>query len=142
MKCFLLQDWVDISGPTAAGNVIQSESGWLDLSGYRDVIAWLDIRETTPASPSTTPTVLYQTAVTKDDGLFTTVATVASPLSTGVTLTTILQDTATVPVARWFRWQIQGAGPPWDLCFRIWLAASCPGRRKLNAARGAAATAR
>jgi hypothetical protein len=135
MKCFLLQDWVDISGP-AGTTVTQSEGGWLDLSGYRDVVAWLDVRQVT-----STPNLLFQTAVTKDDSLFTTAATLRGP-GTGVTLTTVLQDTATVPVARWFRWQLQPAGANWDLMFRIWLAASCPGRRKLNAARSAAPTAR
>lgn len=138
MKSMLLQDWVDISGPgTAGSSVVQSESAWLDLSGYRDAIVWLDVREVTGG-----PSLLYQTAVTRDDSLFATVATL-SPVATGINLTAVLQDTASVPLAHWFRWRIQPVGGvAWDMTFRIWLAASCPGRRKLNAARNAAATQR
>jgi hypothetical protein len=126
VKCFLFQDWVDVSGTATVSSVIQSEPFWLDLAGFRDVIAWLEVRELTNA-----PSLLYQTAPTKDEPLFSTVTTL-SAIGTGVTTTPILQDTASVPLARWFRWQASLAGSAWDISFRIWIAANAPGRANLN----------
>jgi hypothetical protein len=127
VKSFLMQDWVDVSG-SAASTVTQSEPFWLDLSGYRDVVAWLDVRES-----SNSPSVVLQTSPTKDDLFFVTAATLTGagmPLTT----TTILQETASVPLARWVRWQASLAVSAWDISFRLWIAASCPGRRRVNAA--------
>ena len=62
MKCVLLQDWVDVSGLSAASgsSILQSESCWLDMSGVRDIVAWLEIREATNSS------LLLQTSPSKD----------------------------------------------------------------------------
>lgn len=126
MKSFLLQDWLVARG---TGVVTQSERTWLDLSGYRDVVAWLDIRELS----ATPPALAYQTAPAKDELLFASAATVS--LATGLTTTPILQDTATTPLARWFRWQLNFGGVAGDVEFRIWVAANKPGRRGMTTSR-------
>jgi hypothetical protein len=123
VKGLLLQDFITVRTTLPSVFTTQSEQNWLDLSAYRDVILWLDTRE-----QSGSPQLSYQTAVAKDEALFTTITTV-SP-SVGITLTPILQDTASIPVARWFRWQLSGSGG--DITFRIWVAANKPGRRNLN----------
>ncbi len=123
MKCFLLQDFITIRSTTAVATITQSEPGWLDLAAFRDVVFWLDAREQSGSMQLT-----YQTAVAKDDSLFTNVA-ILTP-ATGVTVTPILQDVAAAPLARWLRWQLSGASA--DLTFRIWVAANKPGRRNLT----------
>ena len=122
MRGLLLQDFTTVLA--TVGGLTQSESGWLDLAGYRDVVFWLDVRETAASSQ-----LLYQTAPAKDDSLFATIATI-SPVSVGITTTAVLQDFAAVPVARWIRWQLTGANA--DIMFRIWVSANKPGRRNLS----------
>lgn len=45
MDCFCLQDWVTIQGASGVLSITQGENGWIDLAGYQDVVAWLDVRE-------------------------------------------------------------------------------------------------
>lgn len=125
MKGLLLQDYITIRTTAPAAFITQSELTWLDLSAYRDVVLWLDTREQT--SPNGVQ-IAYQTAPIKDEALFTTLTSLTPAV--GITLTPVLQDSATLPVARWLRWQASGNSA--DITFRIWVAANRPGRRKLN----------
>lgn len=140
MKCFLLQDWMVVRGQgTGVGafvpSVTQSESGWLDLRGYRDLVAWCDVRETTPGFPGG-PVIDYQTSIIKEEMMFTSMAGSVN-LNPGLTVTPMLQDLAIVPLARWVRWQItqpSSVVASWDVSFRIWLSANAPGRAAGRAA--------
>ena len=139
MDSYLLQDYLTLSSPAGGTGVItQSEAGWLDLAAYRDVVAWLEVKELSTSSLS----IAIQTAVAKQELLFATMATSPSPLTTGVATVPMLSDlqsggAGAAPLARWLRWQVSLAGA-WNITFRIWIAANKPGRAALN--RGAAAT--
>lgn len=124
MHCFLAQDWITIRGPNTSPPtfIIQSEACWLDLSGYQNVVAWLDVREW---SGATSISVLFQTAPLKDESMFVTMGTVGVTTNT-LTVTPLLKDATTYPLTRWVRWRAvsNGATGVWDLTFRLWIAAS------------------
>jgi hypothetical protein len=125
MHAFILQDWITIRG--AVTTVTQGEDAWLDLTAYQDVVFWLDCRE---VSGSTTPTITFQTAPTKDESLFTAMAT-ASTLSTTtnptIVKTTLSGASTLTPIARYLRWQLLGPSGTWDATFRVLVAANSPG---------------
>lgn len=131
MKGFILQDWVTIRGASGAVSPIaQSQPFWLDLSDYRDVIAWLHVSELTIDGGGINLLLNYQTAPFEDEQLFNSMS---GPLTinTGVTVTQMLADRSP-PLARFFRWKIEPSGATaavWDVTFRILIAVNRPGYR-------------
>jgi hypothetical protein len=121
MHSFILQDWTTIRGGTGATTVTQGENSWLDLTPYQDIVLWVDVREA-----SGTPTITFQTSPTKDESLFQNIVTGTSMVNNQVTAVKALMSGATVPLARYLRWQINGT-PTWDSTFRVFLAANSPG---------------
>jgi len=131
MEARLLQDYVTIRGAGTQA-IIQSEGGWLDLSGYQDVVFWLEIKEYTVSG--TTITVSFQTAANRDESSFVTIGSVAKDGtgSPGVSVTSVLKDSANSPLARWVRWTSQNSGASaWDITFRLWLTAARIGRGRV-----------
>ena len=124
MHTFVLQDFTTIRGTN--NTVTQSESEWLDLTQYEDVFFWIDCKELT----GTTVTLNIQTSPTKDDSLFTNVysqlltTAIQNPGSTGGKC---LMSTATIPIARYVRWQLTSTAAPFDATLRIFLSANAPG---------------
>jgi hypothetical protein len=127
--CFTLQDWTTVRGSSAVLSFVSGENDWLDLGGFQDVVAWLEVKEFTPTS-GTVLEILYDTSPTKDELLF---ANMLSPFAVaiGLTVTPLLKDTASVPLARWLRWHIVQSGPAaaWDITFRVLVAANRIGAR-------------
>jgi hypothetical protein len=124
MHCFEMQDWVTIRGASVASSTIaESEHQWLDLSDYRDVTLWTEVKAATIGAGAVT--ITFETCPTKDDSMFAVAGTPFSA-ATGVTVTVVHRDTATVPLARWLRWKItqSGAGQAWDVVFRVWVSAA------------------
>ena len=124
MHTFVLQDYITIRG-VSGGTVTQNESGWLDLSAYQDLVFFTDVREVSGG----TVTLNFQTSPTKDEALFTNVTG-----GVGIAAATIragtdkaLLGSATVPVARFLRWTLNGPAAAWDMTFRIYVAANSPG---------------
>jgi hypothetical protein len=123
MHAFILQEWTTIRGSVTT--VTQGEDGWLDLTAYQDLVFWLDCRE---SSGSTTPTIAFQTSPTKDESLFTNItAAVTMTAASTPQVAKALLASATVPVARYVRWQIVGPSGTWDATFRVLVAANAPG---------------
>ena len=123
MHTFVMQDWITVRGNN--NNIIQSESEWLDLTQYEDVVLWVDVREVT----GTTVTLLIQTSPTKDEAFFgvgnvSSMATLSAGTKPPVN---VLMSSATPPIARYLRWQIQGPNATFDATFRIFVAANSPG---------------
>ncbi len=123
MHAFMLQDWTTIRGSVTT--VTQGEDGWLDLTAYQDLVFWVDCRE---QSGSSAPTIAFQTSPTKDESLFTSIVT-ATTLAASATPTVVkaLLASATVPIARYLRWQLTGPSGTWDATFRVLVAANSPG---------------
>ncbi len=129
MRGIMLQDWVTLRGQGGTTTpIIQGQPFWLDLLPYRDVIAWLEVRNFT--TDAGTVQLSYQTSPTQDEGLF---ATMAGPLtvSVGVMITQMIAPIiATVPLSRYFRWLVSPSTAPtnpWDITFRILIAVNQPG---------------
>jgi hypothetical protein len=123
MRSFMLQDWTTIRGGTGVNTVTQQETDWLDLSAFRDVAFWIDVKET-----SGTPILGLQTAPARDDSLFLAMVTnVTLAVATAPTVVQAFAMQANVPIAWWLRWQLSGT-PPWDATFRIFVAANMPCR--------------
>ena len=130
MVPLLLQDWATLRGTAA---VTQSEFGWLDTSGFLDLVTWLEVSEISAG----TLFCAFQTAPTKDETLFTAMNNVdatspsAVPITLGLQVGVYLRDTALCPLSHWLRWQIQNpGGQAWDLTF------GCSSHRDVFARRG------
>ena len=127
MHGFILQDWTTIRGGGSVTTVTQQETDWLDLSPYQDVVFWIDIKETTNNdTPDDSPTLYLQTSPTLEDSFFQSMVTVTMVAAGTPSVVPALMASATVPLARYLRWQIVGA-PGWDATFRIAIAANSPG---------------
>jgi hypothetical protein len=124
MHSFVLQDWTTIRGGAGVTSVTQTETEWLDLSPFQDVVFWIDVREVTNVQLI----LLLQTSPTSDDALF-------QPLIPGMNIVAssspvvvqALMFGASAPLARFVRWQLTCPTTPWDATFRIVLAANAPG---------------
>jgi hypothetical protein len=125
MESFVLQDWMTIRG-AAGTTVTQGESTWLDLSPYEDVVFWLLVSEVT-GSPA--PTLVYQTAPTKDESFFAAQTLgmngsgIALAASTIPVVTSAFAWSAPYPLARFVRWQIIPSSAAYDVTMRIVVAA-------------------
>ena len=121
MYGIVLQDWITIRGASNT-TINQSESAWVGLSAYQDIVFWLDVREITPPTAGNV-TVNYQTAPIKDELLFATMGTSgalttvpANPLVKPILLTAV----PTIPLGRWVRWQLSpSTNAAWDITFRL-----------------------
>ena len=141
MVPFLLQDWLTLQGPSLAGSspITQSEFAWLDMSGYLDLVTWLQVSEISAGNYY----CAFQTAPTKDESLFTAMNDVSvatgTPMALGVQVGVYLRDTALCPLSQWLRWQIiPPASTAWNMTFRIWVSANAPGGLAREHAAGAA----
>jgi hypothetical protein len=133
MEGRLLQDWLTIN---AIGDVkvVQGQPFWLDVSGYRDAIVWLDVREVDAPTPPPTANVqiTYETAPTEDEALFTQLTSPVPMVNNTVTVTQLLGSLQGTPLARFFRWKLSlSVSNPngWDVCFRVLVALNRPGYR-------------
>jgi hypothetical protein len=129
MRTHLAQEFVTIRGP-GVGTLTQSHHAWLHLPEVPSAVAWLDVRELNASGG--TVQMGYQTAPTADETSFMALSgpttTVPFTPSVGVTVTPLVKDFLTVPLARWFRWQITATGTfsaTWDITFRLFLATHC-----------------
>jgi hypothetical protein len=135
MHAFVLQDFVTIRGNSNTLTITQSESEWHDLSGYQDLVAWLDIREIT-VTGNTNVQFNLQTSPLKDEFLFVNMETSPFQATTGLTAPKVRVITLdqlalssspiNVPLGRFVRWQLLAASATgvWDATFRIVLCAN------------------
>jgi hypothetical protein len=133
VHCFVMQPWITIRGQSqTVAPINQSENCWLDLTMYQDVVAWLQVDGVTLGG-LTSVGVAYQTAPIKDELAFVNVTNAVTFNSSGWTIVTpMLASSTSVPLSRWLRWQVvvQGTGGPWDILFRIFIAANAPGPQR------------
>jgi hypothetical protein len=130
MHTFVLQEWTTIRGSSTGSGltIAQGEVGWLDLSPFQDLFAWVDIREVTGSV-----NLFLDTSPTEDENFFVSM-TGANPV-TGVALIAASTPaivklpmlTATVPLSRYLRWRLAGPASTWDVTMRIVVAANSPG---------------
>ena len=127
MRIQCLQPLITLRGASSVTTIVQPESGWLDLGMFRDIVAWLDVREVTSTGGGSV-VLNYQSSPTKEDpatgSLFATMASVTISSAAGVTVTPMLADVITNPLARWLRWQLVATSQTamWDATFRICIA--------------------
>ena len=138
MHTFVLQEWTTIRGASGGtGNpgltIVQSERGWLDLSPFQDLFAWVDVRETTPGVTSNI-NLFFDTSPTEDENFFVSMTGVNVPVISGLVAATtpviikLPMLTAAVPLARFLRWRLfSTVSQTWDVTMRIVVAANSPG---------------
>ncbi len=134
MYGYVLQDWITIRGTipsTGSPDIIQGESGWMGFSSFQDIVFWLDIREASfPAGAPNNLTFNFETAPSKDNNLFTVMASqTLTSLTPGLQALqkVILAANPTVPLATWVRWRLTPGGAStntWDATFRILASAN------------------
>ena len=118
----MLQDWTTVHVTGTAGTVKQSEPTWVDVGDYRDIVLWLETRGVLiPALQSVQ--LYYETSPTKDDGLFSTLASQASLAANTRYIDKVLEaSNPSVPLSKWVRWRLAVTGSPsteWGATFRI-----------------------
>jgi len=133
-RTFLLEDWITIR--SSLTNAFTQDPGrWLDLSGFSDVVIWIDVPEVTPPGGTNTNYVqlTLQTAPSPDDAYFGALApslnfSTASPYYQASVTPFILRSAQSLSVnnlMRFHRWQITPTGSgTWDLTFRIRVVAN------------------
>ena len=127
MHSFILQDWTSIRGGTSVSTITQQETEWLDLGPYQDIVAWVDVKETmNNGVAGGSPTLLIQTSPILEDAFFQSMLTVTMTAAAAPAVLPAMMSSATLPLARYLRWQIVGT-PAWDATFRIAIAANSPG---------------
>jgi hypothetical protein len=114
VQTLLLQDWLTVQ--CSVDSVTQSASSWLDVKEFEDLVFFLDVKQ-----QSGPPTVIsYQTAPARENAAFVTL--LSTSLVAGTTATALLATYASVPVARFLRWQLSADGA-FNTTFRVWVAA-------------------
>jgi hypothetical protein len=131
MHTFVLQDWTTIRGQSGGTgnpgqNIAQGEVGWIDLSPFQDLFAWVDVREVTGSV-----NLFLETSPTEDENFFVSMTSGAA--ITGLTASSspaiikLPMLTAAIPLSRYLRWRLSTASSPWDVTMRIVVAANSPG---------------
>jgi hypothetical protein len=132
MHTFVLQDWVTIRGQ--GFSVAQSEPGWLDLTPFQDLFAWVDVREV--VNGASTVDLYLETAPTEDESFFQSMsgpfipAVAALAANNAPNIVKLPMLSAAVPVSRFLRWRLNfngTGGTTWDVTMRIVVAANSPG---------------
>jgi hypothetical protein len=131
MRSYTMQDWIQITGQSSITTVTQSETGWMDMTMFQDVVAWLQVDAASAGTGGTSVLLTYQTAPAKDDILFVP-AYPDVALTPGLASNSIMLKNAyagAVPICRWLRWRLSVTGTPtssWNATFRILIAANAP----------------
>ncbi len=129
-QAILLQDWCSVSGSSSA-TITQPVDDYADLAAYQDIVVFLEVSDFNTALMS------YQTSPSKDETLFQNMLAPFA-MAMNVTRSVLRYSSATVPLARYFRWKLSpSAGATFFASFRIWLAAN-PSGVKLGRAVGRA----
>jgi hypothetical protein len=117
MDTILLQDWITL---VANGTITQGADSWIDVSDYEDLVIYLEVKL---FASTLGPGILmnYQTAPNYLDSDFITIASFAPAV--GLRTDSFLASYATVPIAKYFRWQLtSNDGGHGTATFRAWAA--------------------
>ena len=115
-----MTDWTTIRATGATTTVVQSETTWLNLGGYRDLVIWLDVRSVI-VDPFVNVNLDFQTSPVPDEKYFVTIANQVLAASGTPTILKVL-STATPRLEVWLRWKLYVTGTPsndWSATFRI-----------------------
>jgi hypothetical protein len=95
-----------------------SDASYADMANFMDFAVYLEV------SAFSNVRFYLEGAPSKDDGLFTTLATYA-PASTGLqTVEVVRWSGGVTPASRWLRWRTTDSGAaPWAITFRLLLNA-------------------
>src|SRR5260370_7982383 len=130
MYAFLMQDWITIRAAASFNVINQSENCYLDRSGFQDLAVWTEVKGIT--SGGGTPTIMYQTAPSKDDSFFVPFGVEGGGVtSVGVAILPLIMSSnnTTTPLSRWLLWPMQNAGSsPWGMTFPTFVFANTAGR--------------
>lgn len=116
----LFQDWTVVAGQSASMIVTMPSERWVDLGAYIDGMFYTEISSFTDTYGGI---IELQTSPTRDESLFKTMATISFNQSSPAVSIIRLAD-ATVPLARWVRWNVSAPSATtnrWDVAFRIWM---------------------
>jgi hypothetical protein len=122
----MLADWITIQAGSGGQTVIQNEAGWLDVSGYQDLVVYLQV-----STAAGTTTLDVQTSPTRDEIFFTAKGSGGTPAIARFVLTSTTTGVQTLVISRWatdnnqplakyLRWQV-ALGATASATFRIWV---------------------
>lgn len=121
MESVLLQELATLSGRDGIANIVQSAHQYLDIGQNEDLVFYIDVRDLSPTSGNLS--IVYETSPTAQDSSFLGMLAPLVLKTAGVRADRAAFSTAAVPPARFVRWRLQCSGGPWNVTFRIWVAA-------------------
>lgn len=123
-QSFILQDWTHLEAASGVAEIVQNSSGWLDLSGFTDVVFHLSVTEFSGNELK----LYYETSPSMDEDLFRYMDTESiSTVTTTPTVTKVLFSSATTPLARYVRWRLAPISGAFHLSFRVYVSANATG---------------
>lgn len=130
MYADLFQDWTTLSGDETTTSIIQSELKWGDFERYSDIILYTECKLLVKGGADQLK-IFYETAPSKDESLFGTLAAVTLTLNQTIVTPILLSQGPSIPLSRWARWRLapDGVAPTeaWMAVFRIHIAANAVG---------------
>jgi hypothetical protein len=116
LDALLVQDWVTLSAATGITSITQGADRWLEVPTVADAVFFLDVKQ-----PGTGIGILYQTSPRREDSSFFTMLSVPITSTTTTVYGAVLAAYATVPMAKYVRWQLTFSGAS-SITFRLWMA--------------------
>jgi hypothetical protein len=118
---YVLQDWTTVHATNATSGFTQTDCGWLELVGFRDLTAWIHVAA---ATVDASVTVNLETSPTRDENLFQTLTTTSVGAGGAVYVAISRARFASVPLARVLRWKVakSNASSDWSIAFRVLVA--------------------
>ena len=96
--------------------ITQGADRWLEVKTAADAVFYLDVK-----LPNANITISYQTAPRREDSSFVTMLGVPLTATTTTNVGSVLAAYASVPLAKYVRWQL-GFAAASSLTFRLWMA--------------------
>ena len=119
---FLLQNWITLQG-VASDVTLQSESDWLDLSEYTDVVFYTTIK----SYVGTLLQLSYDTSPSADSDCFANMTRVIPLVAATAPVVTPILSGSSISLARWVRWRLNTSSTAWSVTMRIWVTAKPAG---------------
>lgn len=116
-EAILLQNWTTIH-LAGAGDVVQTDTDWLDLEAFTDIAGYVTTKEASGLRPE----LHLETAPARDNDLFQPMVTISLVPTSQVTAI-VRYESASVPLARWVRWRVSATAVA-VVTFRVWLCAN------------------
>lgn len=129
MYAYMLEDWKTLSGAGGVADILQTESNWMSFQPYQDIVFHTECKSLALGGADAIQ-IAYETSPTKDDSLFSVLATVTLVVGQTIVTPILLASNPAIPLSRWVRYRLLTSGAAaegWLATFRIHCSANAVG---------------